>query len=78
LRAWTLRQWASDRSDHIHAFVESKKHAFADRARYYADPAFYQCSRWRNLLSKEYAAAHKREQIDMQRAAREIARILRS
>jgi gamma-glutamyltranspeptidase/glutathione hydrolase len=57
--------------DHLHAFVESKKQAFADRARYYADPDFYDVP-LANLLSKE-TAAHKRDQIDMQRAAREIS-----
>jgi gamma-glutamyltranspeptidase/glutathione hydrolase len=57
-------------ADHIHAFVESKKHAFADRARCYADPAFFRVP-VAELLSKEYAA-RQREQIDMQRAARVI------
>jgi gamma-glutamyltranspeptidase/glutathione hydrolase len=58
-------------ADHIHAFVESKKHAFADRARCYADPAFFDVP-VEELLSKEYAA-RQREQIDMQRAARTIS-----
>jgi gamma-glutamyltranspeptidase/glutathione hydrolase len=57
-------------ADHIHAFVESKKHAFADRARCYADPAFFDVP-VKELLSKD-TAARQREQIDMERAARSI------
>ena len=54
--------------DHIHHFVEAKKLAFEDRARYYADPAFADIPVMR-LISKSYAD-RRRELIDPERAAR--------
>ncbi len=56
--------------DHVHAFIEAKKLAFADRARLYADPDFFDVPVER-LLSKEYARK-QRARIDMNRAALEI------
>ena len=56
--------------EHIHLFVEAKKLAFEDRARYYADMDFYDAPLdW--LLSKEYAA-ERRALIDPDKAARTI------
>ncbi|MCZ6650164.1 MAG: gamma-glutamyltransferase [Acidobacteria bacterium] len=57
-------------ADYIHAFVEAKKLAFADRARFYADPEFNTIP-VATLISKPYAA-RRRAQIDMKRAAREV------
>jgi gamma-glutamyltranspeptidase / glutathione hydrolase len=55
-------------AEYIHHFVEAKKLAFEDRARYYADPDFNEIPvDW--LISKEYAA-ERRELIDPDRAAR--------
>ena len=55
-------------ADLIHHFVEAKKLAFEDRARFYADPDFAAAPvAW--LVSKEYAAA-RRALIDPARAAR--------
>ena len=56
--------------EHVHLFVEAKKLAFADRARYYADPAFHPAPVQR-LISKEYAA-QRRALIDPARAARAV------
>ncbi len=53
---------------YIHAFVEAKKLAYEDRAKYYADPAFNDIP-VATLLSKEYAA-ERRTLIDPARAAR--------
>jgi len=47
-------------SDYIHHFVEAKKLAFEDRAKYYADPNFNKID-ISYLISKEYA--HKRMQL---------------
>ncbi len=54
-------------ADHVHAFVEAKKLAFEDRARFYADPDFSAAPVAR-LISKEYAD-ERRALIDMERAA---------
>ncbi len=44
--------------EYVHAFVEAKKLAFEDRARFYADPAFAEVPT-RTLISKEYAAERR-------------------
>jgi gamma-glutamyltranspeptidase/glutathione hydrolase len=56
--------------DYVHLFLEAKKLAFEDRARFYADPAFMDAS-VEKLISKEYAR-QRNGLIDMQRAAREF------
>ncbi len=55
-------------ADYIHVFVEAKKLAFADRARFYADPEFNTIP-VATLISKPYAA-RRRALINMKRAAR--------
>jgi len=60
-----------DSTEHIHLFVEAKKLAFADRARFYADPDFAKTP-IKGLLSKDYAA-ERRKLISMDRAARVVA-----
>ncbi|MDF1573724.1 MAG: gamma-glutamyltransferase [Bacteroidales bacterium] len=57
-------------SEYIHHFVEAKKLAFEDRAKYYADPAFNALPVGQ-LISKEYAAK-RTELIDPQRASRNL------
>ena len=55
-------------ADYIHTFVEAKKLAYEDRAKYYADPAFHDLPvDW--LISKDYARA-RNQRIDPARAAR--------
>lgn len=56
---------------YVHLFVEAKKLAFEDRARWYADPAFFR-SPVAGLLSDRYAA-ERRELIDPARAKRSVA-----
>jgi gamma-glutamyltranspeptidase/glutathione hydrolase len=57
-------------SAYIHHFVEAKKLAFEDRARYYADPAFNELP-VEKLISKEYAA-RRRKLIHPDRASRNL------
>jgi gamma-glutamyltranspeptidase / glutathione hydrolase len=56
--------------EHVHLFVEAKKLAFADRARWYADPAFHPAP-VAKLISKEYAR-ERGQLISMDRALREV------
>jgi len=55
-------------AEYIHHFVEAKKLAFEDRAKYYADPAFNEIP-IKELISKEYAT-ERRDLINPNRAAR--------
>lgn len=57
--------------DYLHLLIESKKLAFADRSRYYFDPAFG-VPPTKELISKEYAAKQA-ARIDMQHAAKQVA-----
>ncbi|MCC4634593.1 gamma-glutamyltransferase [Xanthomonas dyei] len=57
-------------AEHVHLFTEAKKLAFADRARFYADPAF-QPAPLAKLVSKEYAA-QRRSLISMDKALKEV------
>ena len=57
-------------AEHLHLFVEAKKLAFEDRARYYADPEFADVPvEW--LISKEYAA-ERAKLIDPRRASSRV------
>ena len=56
LEPFDLKAWGPGHPDLIHRIVESNKLAYADRARFYADPAFGQLP-IRELLSKTYAAS---------------------
>ena len=70
LEGYDLRAMGFGSADHVHVFVEAKKLAFADRARYYADPAFGDIP-ITELINKEYAAA-RRELIATDRAAQAV------
>jgi gamma-glutamyltranspeptidase/glutathione hydrolase len=59
-----------DDADWWHLLVEAKKLAFADRARFYADPAFARAP-VEQLLSKEYARSRARL-VDPARAAQRV------
>jgi gamma-glutamyltranspeptidase/glutathione hydrolase len=57
-------------ADWFHLFVEAKKLAFADRARFYADPAGQELP-VAELISKEYAK-RRGERIDMANSATDV------
>jgi gamma-glutamyltranspeptidase/glutathione hydrolase len=70
LEGFDLAALGHNSADYLHAHVEAKKLAFADRARFFADPEFYDPP-LAELLSAEYAQS-RRAQIDMERAARSV------
>lgn len=59
LEGYDLRKFGFGSREHIHYFVEAKKLAYEDRAKFYADPAFNRLP-LNGLLSKEYAAARRK------------------
>jgi gamma-glutamyltranspeptidase/glutathione hydrolase len=70
LEAYDIASMGFGSSEYIHHFVEAKKLAFEDRAKYYADPAFNDLP-VEELISKEYAA-ERRELINPKRASRRL------
>jgi gamma-glutamyltranspeptidase/glutathione hydrolase len=59
LEGFDLRAMGFGTAPHLHAFVEAKKLAFEDRARFYADPDFANVP-VEELISKDYAARRRR------------------
>jgi len=70
LEPYDLAKYGFGSVEHVHLFTEAKKLAFADRARWYADPAFA-TSPVEKLLSKAYAK-QRGALISMDKAAREV------
>ena len=54
LEQYDIKEMGLFTSEYVHHFVEAKKLAFADRAKYYADPKFNNID-ISHLISKEYA-----------------------
>ena len=69
LEAYDLKSMGFGSAEYLHLFVEAKKLAFEDRARYYADPEFAKIP-LKTLLSKAYAAK-RRALINPDKAALE-------
>jgi gamma-glutamyltranspeptidase/glutathione hydrolase len=67
LETFDLKAMGRESADFWHVMTEAKKLAFADRARYYADPAFAKVP-VAALLSKDYAR-RRAALVDMQHAA---------
>jgi len=67
LEGYDLKSLGHNSAEYLHLLIEAKKLAFADRARYYADPEMAQVPVAR-LISKEYAE-RQRARIDMNHAA---------
>src|SRR5260370_4849636 len=57
-------------ADYWHLFLEAKQLAYADRARFYADPAFGKLPT-AELISKPYAA-ERRKRIDLDKALTDV------
>ena len=71
LEQFNLRAMGRNSPETLHAMIEAKKIVWADRAKFYADPAFEKIP-LTTLLSKEYAI-ERRKLIDMNRAAKTVA-----
>jgi gamma-glutamyltranspeptidase / glutathione hydrolase len=70
LEGFDLRAMGRNSAETLHAMIEAKKLAWADRAKFYADPAFAKIP-LSGLLSKSYAA-ERRKLIDPNRAAKHV------
>lgn len=70
LEGYDLKAMGHNSADYLHVQTEAKKLAFADRARFYADPAFYDAP-VKELISKAYADK-RRALIDMKHAALKV------
>ncbi len=71
LEGYDLASMGFGSAEYIHTFVEAKKVVYEDRAKYYADPAFYDAP-VEALISKEYAA-ERRKLISPNKAAKAYA-----
>ena len=60
LEKFDLKKMGLFSAEYIHLFTEAKKLAFADRAKYYADPNFSSIP-VEDLISKEYAEARSKK-----------------
>lgn len=67
LEGFDIRSMGFGSARYIHHFVEAKKLAFEDRAKFYADPAFHDIP-VKQLISKTYAA-QRRKLINLTKAA---------
>ena len=70
LEGFDVKAMGHNSAEFLHALVEAKRIAFADRAAYLGDPASVPTTVLRTLISKEYAATRRKE-IDPAHAARE-------
>ena len=71
LETYNLRAMGRNSAATLHTMIETKKIAWADRAKFYADPAFAKIP-LKSLLSKEYAN-ERRKLIDPNKAAKTVA-----
>jgi gamma-glutamyltranspeptidase/glutathione hydrolase len=70
LEGFDLRTMGRNSPETLHTMIEAKKIAWADRAKFYADPAFSKIP-LAGLLSKKYAA-ERRKLIDPNHAAKQV------
>lgn len=68
LEQFDIKSMGFGSAEYMHLFIEAKKLAFEDRARYYADPDFANIP-YDRLISKDYAS-QRAKLIDLNRAAR--------
>lgn len=71
LEAYDIAALGHNSPDYLHLLIEAKKLAFADRAKFYADPDFADVP-IEELISEDYAAVQRRR-IDPNVAAVDVA-----
>ena len=71
LEGFDLKAMSRNSAETLHAMIEAKKLAWADRAKFYADPEFATIP-LAQLISKQYAA-ERRKLIDPNHAAKTVA-----
>ena len=71
LEGFDLKAMGRNSAETLHAMIEAKKLAWADRAKFYADPEFATIP-LAHLISKQYAA-ERRKLIDPNHAAKTVA-----
>ena len=70
LEGFDISKMGRQSDEYLHLFVEAKKLAFADRAKFYSDPEFNELP-VRELISKSYAE-QQRKRIDRNKAASDV------
>ena len=70
IEGYDLAKMGFNSPDALHVLIEAKKIAWADRAKFYADPEFSKVP-LAGLISKQYGA-ERRKLIDMKRAAKTV------
>src|SRR5207253_3225060 len=70
LEGFDLKAMGRNSPETLHTMIEAKKIVWADRAKFYADPAFAKIP-LKSLLSKEYAS-ERRKLIDPMHAAKKV------
>jgi gamma-glutamyltranspeptidase/glutathione hydrolase len=61
LEGYDIKTFGHNSAEYLHRLTEAKRIAFADRAAHLADPACVPPSTLKTLISKDYAAARRRE-----------------
>lgn len=70
LEPYDLRSMGPGNPEYLHLLIEAKKLAFADRARFYSDPAFGEPP-VKELISKEYAK-RQAKRLSREKAAEDV------
>ena len=77
LEGYDIKSLGHNSADYLHRLAEAKRIAFADRAAYLADPELVPPSILKALISKDYAAARRREIAVRVALGAGLSRILR-
>lgn len=70
LEGYDIARMGAQSPEYLHLFVEAKKLAFADRAKFYSDPDFNELP-IKDLISKDYAN-RQRQRIELDQAASDV------